>query len=78
MFDKPSSVAEHGLPEIPTNHLPQSQLIQEQYSDPEISALLQWAVDETDISQEPVCNFIKNGVLMRKWRPQMRGWSITR
>ena len=67
MCDKRSSVAEQGLPEMPTNHLPQMQLIQEHHSDPEISALLQWALDETDISQEPVCYFIKNGVSMRKW-----------
>ncbi len=37
--------------------------------DPEISCLFQRAVSETDANEVPVCYFIRNGVLMRKWRP---------
>ena len=44
-------------------------LIAEQHRDPEISPLFQRAVNENEVSQNPVCFFTKNGVLMRKWRP---------
>ena len=27
------------------------------------------AVDESEISHHPVCYYVRNGVLMRKWRP---------
>ncbi|CAB4001498.1 Transposon Ty3-I Gag-Pol poly, partial [Paramuricea clavata] len=43
--------------------------IREQQNDPEISALYQKSSDEMDATGGPVCYFIKNGVLMRKWRP---------
>ena len=46
-----------------------SQLIAEQHKDPELSNLFLRVVDENEVSQNPVCLFIKNGVLMRKWRP---------
>ena len=46
-----------------------SQLIQEQQTDPEISKLIIWALPEDEISQVPMCFYIKNGILMRKWRP---------
>ena len=46
-----------------------SHLIAEQHRDPEISPLFQRAVNENEVSQNPVCFFTKNGVLMRKWRP---------
>jgi hypothetical protein len=46
-----------------------SSLIREQQNDPEISALYQKASDKMDAAGSPVCYFIKNGMLMRKWRP---------
>ena len=46
-----------------------SHLISEQHRDPQISPLFQRAVDENEVSQNPVCFFTKNGVFMRKWRP---------
>ena len=45
-----------------------SQLSQEQHKDPEISPLFHKAVSETDLAQDPICFYIKNGILMRKWR----------
>ena len=45
-----------------------SQLSKEQHKDPEISPLFQKAVSETDLEQDPICFYIKNGILMRKWR----------
>ena len=49
--------------------LSKSQLIQEQQTDPEISKLIFRALPEDEISQVPMCYYIKNGILMRKWRP---------
>ena len=49
--------------------LSKSQLIQEQQTDPEISKLIFRALLEDEISQVPMCYYIKNGILMRKWRP---------
>ena len=49
--------------------LSKSQLIQEQQTDPEISKLFFRALPEDEISQVPMCYYIKNGILMRKWRP---------
>ena len=45
-----------------------SQLSKEQHKDPKISPLFQKAVSETDLVQDPICFYIKNGILMRKWR----------
>ena len=45
------------------------QLIAEQHRDTELASLFARVVDENEISQNPVCLFTKNGVLMRKWRP---------
>ena len=45
-----------------------SQLSKEQHKDPEISPLFQKAVSETDLAQDPICFYIKNGILMRKRR----------
>ena len=47
--------------------LSKSQLIQEQQSDPEISKLIFRALPEDEISQVPMCYYIKNGIPMRKW-----------
>ena len=49
--------------------LSKSQLIQEQQTDPEISKLIFRALPEDEISQVPMCFYVKNGILMRKWRP---------
>ena len=45
-----------------------SQLSKEQHNDPEISTLFHKAVNETDLAQDHICFYIKNGILMRKWR----------
>ena len=46
-----------------------SQLCKEQHNDPEILPLLERALDEKEIDQVPVCFYVKNDILMRKWRP---------
>ena len=46
-----------------------SQLCKEQHNDPEILPLLERAFDEKEIDQVPVCFYVKNGILMRKWHP---------
>ena len=46
-----------------------SQLCKDQHNDPEILPLLERALDEKEIDQVPVCFYVKNGILMRKWRP---------
>ena len=47
--------------------LSKSQLIQKQQTDLEISKLIFRALPEDEISQVPMCYYIKNGILMRKW-----------
>ena len=67
-----SSMSCHSSPRsIDQGHdtLSKSQLIQEQHTDPEISKLIFRALPEDEISQVPMCYYIKNGILMRKWRP---------
>ena len=49
--------------------LSKSQLCKKQHIDPELSPLFERALDENVISQVPVCYYVKNGILMRKWRP---------
>ena len=49
--------------------LSKSQLIQEQQIDPEISKLIFRALPKDEISQVPMCYYIRNWILMRKWRP---------
>ena len=51
------------------NQLSRSQVCKEQHSDPEISTLFDRALDEHEMSQVPVCYYVKNDILMRKWRP---------
>ena len=57
-----------------------SQLSEEQHKDPEISPLFQKGVSETDLAQDPNCFYIKNGILMRKWRspeiPADDAWAV--
>ena len=67
-----SSMSCHSPPQsIDQGHdtLSKSQLIQEQQTDPEISKLIFRALPEDEISQVPMCYYIKNGILMRKWQP---------
>ena len=67
-----SSMSCHSPPRsIDLGHdtLSKSQLIQEQQTDPEISKLIFKALPEDEISQVPMCYYIKNRILMRKWRP---------
>ena len=45
------------------------QLSKEQHKDPEISPLFQKAASKTDLAQDPICFYIKNEILMRKWHP---------
>ena len=59
----PSSLVEEGH-----DIRSRSQLSKEQHKDPETSPLFQKAVSETDLAQDPICFYIKNGILMRKWR----------
>ena len=56
-------------PSIPNDQLSRSQLCKEQHSDPEISPLFERVLDENEMSQVPVCYYVKNDNLMRKWRP---------
>ena len=51
------------------DQMSRSQLCKEQHSDSEISPLFERALDEKEISQAPICYYVKNGILMRKWRP---------
>ena len=69
---KDSSMSCHSPPRsIDQGHdtLSKSQFIQEQQTDPEISKLIFRDLPEDEISQVPICYYIKNGFLMRKWRP---------
>ena len=59
----PSSLVEEGHDVRST-----SQLSKEQHKDPEISPLFDKVVNKTDLAQDPICFYIKNGILMRKWR----------
>ena len=45
-----------------------SQLSEEQHKDKEISSLLEKSVIETDLAQDHICFYIKNGILMRNLR----------
>ena len=60
--------------------LSKSNLIVEQEKDPELSPLFGLSMSEDDIKNVPVGYFVKNGVLMRKWRPPSvpasEEWSI--
>ena len=46
-----------------------SQLCKEQHKDPKILSLIERAFDEKEIDQDPVCFYVKNDILMKKWRP---------
>jgi hypothetical protein len=49
--------------------LNETQLIEEQAKNPEISKLLEMALTEDEVASVPIGCFIRAGVLMRKWRP---------
>ena len=51
------------------DQLSRSQLCKEQHSDPAISPLFDRVLDENEMSQVPVCYYVQNDILMRKWRP---------
>ena len=59
----PSSLNDQGH-----DQLSRSQLCKEQHSDPAISPLFERVLDENKTSQVPVCYYVKNNILMRKWR----------
>ena len=66
-----SSMSCHSPPRsIDQRHdmLSKSHLIQEQQTDPEISKLIFRALPEDEISQVPMCYYLKKGILLRKWR----------
>ena len=46
-----------------------SNLIAAQHKDPEISTLFEKAVEKCELSNDSVCYFVQNDILMRKWRP---------
>ena len=46
-----------------------SQLVQDQHNDPDISCLFEKVLPENEISCAQVGFYVRNGVLMRKWRP---------
>ena len=57
-----------------TEHCPsmkQQQLIEEQQHDVELSQLVEEAISEEEMANYAHCYYVKSGVLMRKWRPQM-------
>ena len=56
-------------PSISNDQQSRSQLCKEQHSDPEISPLFDRALDDNEMTQVPVCYYVKNDILMRKWRP---------
>ena len=56
-------------PSISNDQLSRSQLCKEQHSDPEISLLFERTLDDNEMLQVPVCYYVKNDILMRKWRP---------
>ena len=54
-----------------------SQLSKERRKYPEISLLFLKAVSETDLAQDPICNYIENGIFMRKWRsPEVPAYDV--
>ena len=59
----PSSLVEEG-----NDIRSRSQLSKEQHNNSVISPLFQKAVSETDLAQDSICFYNKNGILMRKWR----------
>ena len=66
-----TSVSDHfpsSLVEEDHDKRSRSQLSKEQHKDPEISPLFHKAVNKRDLAQNLICFYIKNGILLRKWR----------
>ena len=51
------------------SQLSKSQFIKEQKNDPELNSLIQRAKTDAEIDQVRTCYYLRNGILMRKWRP---------
>ena len=51
---------------ILSQSISKSNLITEQHKEPEISTLFEKAVEESELSKNPVCYFVQNDILMRK------------
>jgi len=45
-------------------------LVRKQKEDPQLSQLREQAVSEAESNKAPVCYFVKDDVLMHKWRPK--------
>lgn len=57
--------------DVPNLSMSREQLIKEQKIDPSLSSLFSEAMSEEDIEHSPHGYFLRDGVLMRKWRPLM-------
>ena len=57
---------------VKTN-LAREQLIKEQHKDPEIKSFAEKAIKFEDIKDKAECFNLKDGLLMRKWRPPEAG-----
>ena len=65
--NKPDS----SIPVLPNSDkiISSSQLIAEQHKDPDISCIFERALQDSEMSEDPVCYYTNSGILMRKWRP---------
>ena len=50
------------------SQLSKLQLIMEHENVPELNCLIQRATTDSEIDQVPTCYYLRNGILMRKWR----------
>lgn len=57
--------------EVPKFSMSREELIKEQESDPSLSSFFSEVLSEEDIEHTPHGYFLRDGVLMRKWRPLM-------
>ena len=53
----------------PDISLSKPKLISEQENDPELAPLFKLVLPPVDLDKVPVGYYVRNGVLMRKWRP---------
>ena len=53
----------------PDISLSKSRLISEQESDPDLAPLFKLVLSPVELDKVPVGYFVRNGVLMRRWRP---------
>ena len=70
----------HNLNEGLDIPLTKSKLVSEQEKDDELAPLFELVLPQSELDNVPVGYFVKNGVLMRKWRPPLvpasEEWSI--